>query len=149
MNNFFTKVVRKRGGESNPVVIADSSTSSTPPATPTPEVPPAAKHCKKTDSLDNRLKSLQKNKTEGNWRKHELMSVPLPWTEVIQRFEHLPSGEVVEIHHFAPYGMVHFIEQQKSTQVALPAIKASPKRSLLKCVGVCSPRRHIRKTICN
>ena len=29
MNNFFTKVVRKRGGESNPVVIADSSKGGT------------------------------------------------------------------------------------------------------------------------
>ena len=91
---------RVRNNTGKVIVIDDVVTEKEPLPLPQPAV--RVKRCEKFETLEKRLLSLKKNKVEGDWRRHEVLSVAIPWTEVIQTFEHTPSKEKVEIGHFVP-----------------------------------------------
>ena len=124
VNSFFKKKTPAPTTTTTPIVLEVSSqtTTTTPPPTP-----PATKRCGKYDSLEKRLKSLNKYKTEGNWKKHALLESKLSWTEVIQTFEHIPSGRRVELFHFAPYGMAQYISDKKSIRSCSSSFNVLPK----------------------
>ena len=126
IRSFFDKApARVRNNTGKVIVIDDVVTEKEPLPLPQPAV--RVKRCEKFETLEKRLLSLKKNKVEGDWRRHEVLSVAIPWTEVIQTFEHTPSKEKVEIGHFVPFGMKHYIEKQKSLNICIASYNALPK----------------------
>ena len=121
----FFKPRPKKGGtaEQSPIPL-DQENDDLSGSTPTP--PPKAKRCGKYDALEKRLKSLNKYNTEGHWRKHHLQE-NLSWTVVIQTWTHSPSGKVVEVHHFCPYGMSRYVQGRKSLDTCKANYRSLPK----------------------
>ena len=58
-------------------------------------------------SLKNRISSLKKNNTKGDWQRVNLIKVSK--TNVIQTWTHIPTKKSVGISHFFPDGINLYI----------------------------------------
>ena len=70
-------------------------------------------------SLENKITSLNNNKTEGDWQKEHLIKIS--WTYGIQIWTHMPTKRSIDISHFSPYGMNLYIQKM----ISLPSYKSS------------------------
>ena len=125
INRFFQKKSPTPTTPTTPILLEESD--QTPTLIPHAPPPSKAKRCGKFDSLEKHINTLTKCKVEGAWRKHQMMDLKLAWTEIIQTFEHIPSGRQVEIYHFAPYGMAQYIAHYKSIPSCSSSFQALPK----------------------
>ena len=70
-------------------------------------------------SLENIIRSLKKDNTEGDWQKFHLSKIS--WTYVIQTWTHKLTKKSIDLSHFSPYGMNLYIQKMQS----LPSCKSS------------------------
>ena len=83
------------------------------------------KHTEKLMSLENRISSLKKNNTEGDWRKVHLIEIS--WTLVIQAWNYIPTKKSIDISHFSHHGMNLYIQKIKSLPSCKSSYQALPK----------------------